>query len=378
MSMSNGMPCGMNGNNRKLDRSILFIEKVFLRRAPETLRGVELFNMRLLRDLGELGWNVRVPADKSWRDVFNKEFGGVSGVEFVYAGRGSVIKWLWFVALGCRHDVLLVGNVGNLIGPLVCLAGKMKKAGRCVLIAHRETSAGFLKSLECWRGSCVVIAVNGKIARPFAEAGFEVRVDYGIMNAEDFYPRRQTPGGGAAGIVCFCVVGMLDNSWKGADTAIAAFRKMPAEVRERSELHLASYSTPPGFPESNIVARAWMPASEIGEWLRGMDVMLCPSRDEEVMRETFSQAIVQGMLTGLPVLASDLQVFREKLDKGGGEIFRDVEDLSRKMQELVLDADKRLKLGREGRATALERYVWDSSVFASRYLPGQAHEEKSA
>jgi glycosyltransferase involved in cell wall biosynthesis len=101
-----------------------------------------------------------------------------------------------------------------------------------------------------------------------------------------------------------------------------------------------------------------------------MDVMLVPSRDEEIMRETFSQVMVQGMLSGLPVLASDLPVLREKLDCGGGAVFRDVQELSGLMVRMHEDRSLRAKWSAEARKTALARYVWDTRCFAENFLAG--------
>lgn len=55
MSMSNGMPCGMNGNNRKLDRSILFMKRSFCG-ARRRLCGVLNFSIcGFFATLGNLG-----------------------------------------------------------------------------------------------------------------------------------------------------------------------------------------------------------------------------------------------------------------------------------------------------------------------------------
>ena len=111
-----------------------------------------------------------------------------------------------------------------------------------------------------------------------------------------------------------------------------------------------------------------MPASDIPEFVRRMDVMLVPSRDEIVMRETFSQVIVQGMLSGLPVIASDLPVLTEKLDTGGGKVFRSPSDLADIMKDFAESATLRQEVGAKGRETALARYVWDTAVFREKYL----------
>jgi len=98
-----------------------------------------------------------------------------------------------------------------------------------------------------------------------------------------------------------------------------------------------------------------------------MDIMLCLSRNE-----TFSQAIVQGMLTGLPIIATPLPVYVEKLDTGAGVVCQDEDAIVRAMVELANDADRRRAMGEAGRRTALNRYVWSTDEFIRRHLfPGQ-------
>lgn len=344
--------------------SVLFLDKVFLKRRPDPLRGVELFNLRLLRELLALGFPTTLVADTSWREAAGAYLAGAP--EPVWLGGGGPAPWIALRAAARltrrRYDRLLVGNVGNGIIPVLGWLRARRVFARAVLVAHREASARFVRAYRSVPGH--VVAVNGKIAEPFRASGYpSVQVDYGIFDSDRFTaPERR-----AADRVRFVVLGALDNAWKGADTALAAFRRLPADMRARSELHLASYLRPPP-PEPGVVPHAWMAADEIPALLRRMDVMLCPSRDEQVMRETFSQAMVQGMLCGLPVVVNDLPILTEKLDRGGGLVFRDVDELAGHMERLAGDADLRGRLGREARATALERYVWDTRRFAERYL----------
>jgi glycosyltransferase involved in cell wall biosynthesis len=211
-----------------------------------------------------------------------------------------------------------------------------------------------------------VIAVNETIAAHYRRAGFErVEVSYGITDADLFHPPEPARDGDT---VNFCVVGDLDRAWKGADTAVAAYREMTAPVRRRSRLHLASFRNPEPTGDDGIVAHEWMPFDRMPGFLRGMDVMLVPSRDEGVMRETFSQAAVQGMLTGLPLIVGNLPVLAEKVAGGGGMIFRDVAELARQMTELASNAELRRRLGETARRTAVGKYVWNTAEFARRHL----------
>lgn len=349
-------------------KTILFLDKVFLKKKPGVLRGVELFNLHLLRDLLRVGCPVLVAADRSWAEEI-RSFAHpykpellllqVLGSEFLNSLAAAFGLWRRKV------DVLLLGNVGKGIILLARRLWWMRVFTKCVLIAHREAFPHFVHVFRRFPGHAV--CVNEKIAEPFRAAGYSsVQVDYGIFDAERFYPQERK----TADAVHFCVLGMLDNAWKGADTAVEAFRLLPAGAQAKCVLHLASFTSPPAFPEKNIIAYAWMPSEKIPEWLRTMDVMLCPSRDEEVMRETFSQAVVQGMLTGLPVIASDRPIFVEKLQQGGGLVFHDAAELARHMETLIGDPGLRARLGRQGRQTAQERYVWNTERFVHRYIEG--------
>lgn len=347
---------------------VLFLEKVFLKRAPDPLRGVELFNLNLLRELLAEGYPVTLVAEESWRGPVGEAVGegALTALWFRAVGPDAlgVLQAGWQLR-GRSFPRLLVGNVGNGLIPLLGHLHRRRAFARAVLIAHREAAPRFV---QYWRRlpGCVV-AVNEQIAQPFrAAASSPVQVDYGIFHSELYHPPATPP----SPPVGFIVLGALDNPWKGADTAQAAFARLPADLQARSELHLASYRRPPPVA-APVVAHPWLAADKIPDLLRRMRVMICPSRDEVVMRETFSQAMVQGMLSGLPILASDLPILKEKLDRGGGLIFRDVDELAALMAQLIQDSALCARLGREARATALDRYVWDTRRFATRYLrPG--------
>ena len=361
--------------------SAAFLEKVFLDRREKTaaLRGVELFNLRLVRDLCARGVRVSLFAEPSWGETVLRETGAPAQLRFVPAdGRGSSM-WAGFSAAralrrAARRDgpfgALLLGNVANRLIPALWLLRAGCDFRRATLVAHRETSPRFLRAIRKLPGR--VVAVSEPVAAGFRGKGLaaDVVVDYGVMDADRFFPPAAPRPADAP--VRFCVLGALDNAWKGADTALAAFRLLPPAVRARCELHLMAYRDPPAFPDDpGVTAYAWRGAGDMPEVLRGMDAMLVPSRDEEVMRETFSQTAVQGMLTGLPVVHSPIPVLAEKFDRGGGLCARTPEEFAAAMETLAGDPALRAKLGAEARATALARYVWDSDRFLREHLlPG--------
>jgi len=74
------------------------------------------------------------------------------------------------------------------------------------------------------------------------------------------------------------------------------------------------------------------------------------------------------MLTGLPVLVHRLPVLEKKLEEGGGEVFDSIDELTAQMIRLADSPETRREMGKAGRCTALNRYVWDTARFARRYL----------
>jgi len=348
---------------------LLFLEKVFLRTKRQLpLRGVELFNLYLVRDLVRLGFPVTLVAGRSWRQAVSATLGSAAP-RCIWVAETGLDVWTGFVGAWRagteRYQRLILGNVGNSLLAALWWLSRRSCCERCVLIAHREASPRFVRHFG--KMPAHVVAVNGVIAQPFIDAGMDsVHVDYGVMNAERFQPKTSSAGAGTT--VDFCVLGLLDNRWKGADTAVRAFRRLPEDVRAKARLHLVSYMDPPLVQERNVIPYPWMPPDRIPGLLQEMDVLLVPSRDEEVMRETFSQAMVQGMLTGLPVIASDLPVLAEKLDAGGGVLFQTDSQLADAMSRLARDVHLRDKLGQQARRTALDRYVWDTERFVNRYI----------
>lgn len=358
--------------------SVAFLEKVFLdrRASAAALRGVESFNLRLLRELGALGVRTTLLAEPAWGGVLGREESGAENLRVVpAAGFGSSLLAGLCAARSIRRlarregpfDALLLGNVANRLLPALWGLRAGRDFRRAVLVAHRETSPRFLRAIRGLPGR--VVAVSDPVAAGFRGKGLaaDVVVDYGVMGADRFHPpEAPRPAGGP---VRFCVVGALDNAWKGADTALAAFRLLPPGLRSRCELHLMAFRDPPSFPgDTGVTAYAWREAAAVPDFLRGMDAMLVPSRDEEVMRETFSQTAVQGMLTGLPVVHSPIPVLAEKFDRGGGLCARTPEEFAAAMERLALDPALRARLSAEARATALARYVWDTARFLRRHL----------
>jgi len=85
-----------------------------------------------------------------------------------------------------------------------------------------------------------------------------------------------------------------------------------------------------------------------------MDVFCLPS-----WREGMPRTIIEAMMSGLPVVATDIRGSREEvLPEVSGLLVpvRDPAALALAMDRLLVDADLRRRFGRAGRARALELY----------------------
>lgn len=93
------------------------------------------------------------------------------------------------------------------------------------------------------------------------------------------------------------------------------------------------------------------PRDDVADLLRAADVFISPSRAEGL-----PGAVVEAMLTALPVALSDIEVHREMLGaEPAGRLFRvgDVADLAGAIVSLLEDPAAARRLGREARERAL-------------------------
>ena len=368
---------------------LVFFEKVFLKRLRPglKLRGVELFNLGLIRDLAADGIRLFIPAHPSWRSVIAAE--GASSVTIcpvtnlghpVLIALGAALSVVRESRRNGPFNFLFVANNAEGLSPAIRLMRRTKAFRNFILFAHKLPSRRFVASVADMPGS--IVCVCGEIADAFRKQGVAagVHVDYGIINGDAFHPReRGLPAGSGYGVpdtlsapLRVCLLGDMASDWKGGDTAIAAMSLLPEAYRGRIELHIKAFRDKRKFPDgSGIIAHPWSDAGDVPEFLRGMDIMLAASRNRESdnrLRETFSQTTVQGMLTGLPVIHTSISPFMEKFDAGGGIKADTPAEIADALVRFADNPELRARLGREARATALARYVWDTDRFIARYL----------
>jgi glycosyltransferase-like protein len=109
----------------------------------------------------------------------------------------------------------------------------------------------------------------------------------------------------------------------------------------------------------DIVLAGMVPDAEMTAWYHAADALAFPS-----VKEGWGLAVLEAMAAGLPVVATDIPVFREYLTHGESALLvapGDDEALAAALAAVVTDADVRARLAAAG-ATVARRYEWAASA----------------
>jgi L-malate glycosyltransferase len=109
---------------------------------------------------------------------------------------------------------------------------------------------------------------------------------------------------------------------------------------------------------------------DVRPWLAMMDVFVLTS----IGVETFSNAALEAMASGLPVVSSAVGGMQELVAFGGGVTYRpgDVQELADHLEELLRDPRKRADMGQEARRATVEHFSWNGMVEAFSALLGSS------
>jgi glycosyltransferase involved in cell wall biosynthesis len=155
---------------------------------------------------------------------------------------------------------------------------------------------------------------------------------------------------------------------KGIDTLIEAMIKLVYGQGKRDiklslagsgsveyEIHLRQLVNQAGLTDY-VSFLGWVPPEEMPKLLRNFDVLLVPS----IWAEPFARVVVEGMISGLVVMATPTGGTTEILTDGeNGLLFAagDAEDLSQKIVGVAADPKLRRRLALAGRQTVIERFT---------------------
>ena len=162
-------------------------------------------------------------------------------------------------------------------------------------------------------------------------------------------------------------VGRLEHV-KGHDTLVSAFARVRQQVAEARLVVVGGGSRLPQLREQADrlgLAQAVGFAGSLGveavrDRLRQADVFVLPSRSEGL-----SNALLEALATGLPVVASRVGGIPEVLGRGGGVMVppEDPDALADALADLLVHPDKRRALADDARRNALA-WSWDATAAA--------------
>jgi len=113
-----------------------------------------------------------------------------------------------------------------------------------------------------------------------------------------------------------------------------------------------------GLSERDVVILGTVPDAEMPGWYQAADTFVFPS-----VKEGFGLVVLEAMAAGLPVVVSDIPVFREFLGRGEALLSRvgDSASLARAMRRAVTDRAVRVRLAAGGPAVAAA-FSWERTA----------------
>ncbi|HMB67754.1 MAG TPA: glycosyltransferase family 4 protein, partial [bacterium] len=200
-------------------------------------------------------------------------------------------------------------------------------------------------------------------ARRFAERYFpgEYRLVPNGVDPDRFHPRHAPLEGVASSRPTLLFVGRFYRR-KGLPVLL---RALPAILREIPDArllvvgdgpHAAEYRRLSAPVADHVEFLGELDRADVPRAYRTADVFVAPSTD----RESFGVIHLEAMASATPIVASDIEGYRELLDPGREALLfpnRDEAALAAAVVRVLRDPDLRRSMGRAGRAKA-ERFSW--------------------
>lgn len=112
--------------------------------------------------------------------------------------------------------------------------------------------------------------------------------------------------------------------------------------------------------QKHVAFRGYIKNDKVAACFNQMDIAVIPS-----LEESFGVSAVEAAACELPVVATRVGGLPEVIIEGVTGLLCEpgnVEDLTAKLKKLILSADLRMKMGKEGRKYVLSQYNWNENV----------------
>jgi glycosyltransferase involved in cell wall biosynthesis len=354
---------------------------------PPSLGGVERQTQHLVRGLAQRGHHVRVIAARLAGGREHEQEGSIE-ITRIAPGSGSRWRKMGTYLAGLSHELWRARGWADLVQvqqalyPAAAASLATRLLGLPLVVSNRGSgTAGAVKmmsglplgalSLRAIGARAFCIGNSAESVAEMRALGFErtERIANGVDlpeldEAQRAQARREL---GVEGL-CALFVGRLEPE-KDLPPLVQAFAAQPhakatlvlvGDGSERARLEALVQSTCPGR------VRFAGASSDPSVWLRAADLFVLPSKSEGM-----SNALLEAMAHGLPVLASDIAGNREVIDRPEvGRLFPlgSVAQLAALLDQLFGDAQLRARLGHAAREHMQRNFSIDAMVDAHQRL----------
>lgn len=361
--------------------------------APAADGGAERQAQRLAEELAGRGHVVGVVTTSTRGAPRRERMGGVDVRRLWTLDRKGLVSATFLPGLifflltrGRRFDIWHVHQAYYHYLIAVALARVLGK--RCVVKTAASGPFGDIARLRVSKfGSVVlralpaahaVVSLNRGLSRELEEAGVEARVIHNGVDTRAFTPA--TPAQRAAarrtwrldsGTVAVAYVGRLAAA-KGVDVLLHAWRMIESSTEgDHCELLLAG----DGADAERLRAYAQKHLhrvrfagriANVVELLQAVDMVVLPS-----LSEGLSNAVLEAMAMGLPVVATNIPGLDEQVEDGRTGLLvppQDAERLAGALRVLIRNREQRELLGRAGRGAVERRFAFPGIVAAYQDL----------
>jgi glycosyltransferase involved in cell wall biosynthesis len=244
------------------------------------------------------------------------------------------------------------------------LSGSLHQAERALSgVGQPGYHERLLRALREAEAVLVVNPLHEAMVSPYAEC---VRVVTAGMDPARFpWPWPEKPAApGANKPVSLFFAGLVEELLKGFDVLHQACALL---WRRRQDFELVATGDPPGRVDPFTRFIGWQSQEDLPRHLRAADMLVMPT----IAQEALGRTAVEAMGVGRPVIASRLGGLPFTVIDGATGLLcepGDPEDLARKIETLLDDAELRLRLGLAGRKRFEEHFTWDV-IIERHYKP---------
>lgn len=242
--------------------------------------------------------------------------------------------------------------------PLKCLACRRHSRWQIPVPFRNHFIRGFASAADC------IFTISHSARDWLVDTGFsdnKVRTIHNGVDTKRFHPDSHSHYGEKRDVFRVLYVGRV--RYKKGITYLAEACATLVEQGYSLQLEIIGDVRPKLKNDSFVRFVGSVDRHTLPVYYRAADVLVQPS----ITYESFGLTLLEGMASGVPVIATDMGGMPEVVGECGIVVpARDAQALAQAIERLILDPGLRRRLGQEGRERAERLFTWESK--AAQYL----------